>query len=34
MESKSITNVRFVRAEEGDTLSQATKSLSIGIVES
>lgn len=34
MESKPITNGRFVRAEEGDTLGQPTKSLSIGIVES
>lgn len=34
MESKPITNGRFVRAEEGDTFSQPTKSLSTGIVES
>lgn len=34
IESKPISNGRFVKAEEGDTLSQAIKFLSIGIVES
>lgn len=33
MESKTITNGRFGKADKGDTLSQPTKSLSISIVE-